>query len=300
MWRFSRRASSSQRWVASGVRPRSPEERSTDGIENQLVPVGKKLSGVPGNAAEGCLPITLVGPARPGSTHAVAGFLARHPSVRVLACSMTALDDLAFVHLQLAVNGASLRRLSAINRAIAGYDGTGGPVRVLPHVLSELLRCPADGDLDTAGMLAAAEDYEVAVGPALPLAPGGGALRLPIWFTFSMRPDPAGADLRVLLGTFARALDALGLVTAAPSAPSIEYLVCRLVEPSRLTGKGKLAVDRDELVARFPASRSTGSAGRLCNALESAWRTRLAADADGAGVTALSVSWRESWLDHWT
>ena len=43
MWRFSRRASSSQRWVASGVRPRSPEDRSTDGIENQLVPVGKKF-----------------------------------------------------------------------------------------------------------------------------------------------------------------------------------------------------------------------------------------------------------------
>ena len=103
----------------------------------------------------------------------------------------------------------------------------------------------------------------------------------------------------MLLGTFAGALDALGLVTTGPSAPSIEYLVCRLVEPSRLAGKGKLAVDRDELVARFPASRSTGSAGRLCNALESAWRMRLAADADGVGVT-LSVSWRESWLDHWT
>jgi hypothetical protein len=253
-----------------------------------------------GNPAEGCLPVTLVGPARSGSTQAVAAFLAHHPTASVLACSMTPLDDLAFVHLQLAVPRASHRRLAAINRALAERGDGGGPVALLPHVLSELLGCPADGDLDTARTLAAAEDHEIALGPALPVAGGTGTVALPAWFSWSMRPAADGTGLRVLLRTFAGALAAIGLGSGIEPAPSIEYLVCRQVEPSRLVGKGKLAVTRDELAAQFPASRSTGSAGRMCNALESAWRARLTADPDGGQITSLSVSWRESWLGHWT
>ena len=41
--RLSRRASSSHLRVASAVSPPSPEVRSTEGMENQPVPVGKKL-----------------------------------------------------------------------------------------------------------------------------------------------------------------------------------------------------------------------------------------------------------------
>ena len=53
---------------------------------------------------------------------------------------MTPLGDLAFVHLQLAVNGASRGRLAGINRALTSGACSGvGPFEVLPHVVSELL-----------------------------------------------------------------------------------------------------------------------------------------------------------------
>ncbi len=255
-------------------------------------------SGVPGNAAEGCLPITLVGPARPGSTHAVAAYLARHPSVGVLACSMTALDDLAFVHLQLAVNGASLRRLSAINRAIAGYDGRAGRSGCCRTCCRSYCAAPPTATSTPPGCSPLPRTTRSQSVPRSRSRPVGARSAYRSGSPSPCAPTPRGP---ICGRCWARSR---GRWTRSGSShravrPSIEYLVCRLVEPSRLAGKGKLAVDRDELVARFPASRSTGSAGRLCNALESAWRTRLAADADGVGVT-LSVSWRESWLEHWT
>jgi hypothetical protein len=258
-------------------------------------------SRVPGNAAEGCLPVTLVGPARPGSIHAVAEFLAHHPAAGVLACSMTPLHDLAFVHLQLAVNGASRGRLTGLNRALAARPVGTGPVEVLPRVLSELLRCPPEDDVRPGDLLAAAEDYEVVVGPALPVVVDTATVRLPVWFAWTMRCGPSGDALGVLVRTFTEALAMIGLdPAAADPAPSIEYLVCRQVEPSRLKGKGKLGVPRTQIEGRFPATRATGATGRLCNALESAWRARLAAVPGGTDVTTLSVSWRESWLGHWT
>ena len=73
-----------------------------------------------GNAADGCLPVTFVGPARPGTTHAILSFLGQYPQIGVLACSMTPLDELAFLHLQLAVSGASRARLAAVNARSPG------------------------------------------------------------------------------------------------------------------------------------------------------------------------------------
>lgn len=279
----------------------TPHERST--ARSQYDPGERKR--VPGQTAEGCLPITLVGPARLGSTHAVAAFLARFPTAGVLACSMTPLDDLAFVHLQLAVNGASRGRLTGINRALASRARPGsGPAEVLPYVMSDLLRSTPDGDLDPRDMLAVAEDYQVVLGPALPVVVDTATVRLPIWFAWDMRAGQGGAGLGVLVRTLAEALTLVGLATCdaadAGLAPSTEYLVCRQVGPSRLKGKGKLAVPKRVIDEKFPATRFESAPARLCNVLEQAWRARLAADPGGADVTALSVSWRESWLGHWT
>lgn len=256
---------------------------------------------VRGGIAEGCLPVTLVGPARLGSTHAVLSFLARHPTLGVLACSMTPLDELAFLHLQLAVDGASRPRLTAVNRALARGDGRPrGPAEVLPQVLTDLLRARPDGDLDVHGLLAAAEDYQVLVGPALPVAADTVTVRVPVWFTWEMPPSPRGPGLRVPLRTLAEAVEQIGLTPDPAHAPSIEFLACRQVAPSRLRAKGKLAVPRAMLEAGFPATRTDSSPARLCKELEHAWRARLAADPDGVDVSALSVTSRESWLRHWT
>lgn len=275
---------------------RTPQQRRTP--EEQRA--AREAARRHGSPAEGCLPVTLVGPARQGAVHAVTAFLARFPDAGVLACSTSTLDDLAFVHLQLVVPRASRGVRTAINRALADTPlSGGGPATVLPHVLTELLGCgppePVPGD-----DLAAAEDYQVVVGPALPVVPDGPTVRLPAWFSWTMRAHPSGAGLRTVVGTFSEALAAVGLGGDGRAAPSVEYLVCRQVGPSRLKGKGKLAVPRTMVEQLFPASRATASTGRMCNALESAWRARLAAAPGGADVLALSVSWRESWLGHWT
>ncbi|MGE3663125.1 MAG: hypothetical protein AB7G09_17745 [Pseudonocardia sp.] len=252
-----------------------------------------------GGSAEGCLPVTLVGPARLGAVHAIAAFLARCPDAGVLACSMTPLDDLAFVHLQLAVHRASRGRLAAINRELGEGASGGGPVEVLPHVVGELLGCPP-ADPVPGEVLAAAEDYQVVVGPALPVVADTATVRLPAWFSWTLRARPTGEGLRTIVSTFTEALASLGLGGEGRAAPSIEYLVCRQVGPTRFAGKGKLGVPRALVDARFPASRATAPTGRMCNALESAWRARLAAAPAGADVLALSVSWREAWLGHRT
>ncbi|MGQ0576494.1 MAG: hypothetical protein ACT4RN_20145 [Pseudonocardia sp.] len=258
---------------------------------------------VRGNTAEGCLPVTLVGPARLGSTHAVIELLAGFPDVGVLACAMTPLDELAFVHLQLAVNGASRGRLTAINRALAAWtDRPDGPAGILPHVLDELLGGTPGSDLDPRAVLAAAEDYQVVVGPALPVQSDSTEVRVPIWFTWQMPAAPDGPGLHVPVRSLAEAVDVVGLGPAGQpgTAPSIDHLTCRQSGPSRLLGKGKLSVCKAHLDAGFPPTRTDSSAARLCKSLERAWRTRLAADPDGAGITGVSVTSRESWLGHWT
>src|SRR5262249_20589634 len=65
--------------------------------------------------AEGCLPVTFVGPARVGSTHAITSSLSQFPELGILACAGTALNALSFIRLQLAVNGASRPALSRLN-----------------------------------------------------------------------------------------------------------------------------------------------------------------------------------------
>ncbi|MGE0295640.1 hypothetical protein [Pseudonocardia sp.] len=272
----------------------SRHDRSTARARYDTRPGGRH-----GASAEGCLPVTLVGPARLGAVHAVAAFLARCPDAGVLACSMTPLDDLAFVHLQLAVHRASRGRLTGINRVLTEGPSGGGPADVLPHILGDLLGCPP-ADPVPGTVLADAEDYQVVVGPALPVVADTTTVRLPAWFSWTMRARPSGDGLRTIVGTFTEALASLGLGGEDQAAPSIEYLVCRQVGPSRLKGKGKLGVPRALVDARFPASRATAPTGRMCNALESAWRARLAAAPGGEDVLALSVSWRESWLGHWT
>ena len=93
-----------------------------------------------GNAADGCLPVTFVGPARPGTTHAILSFLGQYRQIGVLACSMTPLDELAFLHLQLAVTGASRARLAAVNAEAAGLRATGDDLaQVLPRLVRALL-----------------------------------------------------------------------------------------------------------------------------------------------------------------
>jgi len=247
------------------------------------------------NAAEGCLPVTFVGPARPGAMHAILSFLGQFHAVSVLACSMTVLDELTFLHLQLAVDGASRGRLASVNRQLADLrTRSGDPAGVLTTVLDLLL---PDGPVEPPNeaqverLLARAGDYQTVLGPALPVVPDTAVRRVPIWVGWQMRKSEAG--LRAPLLALHQALALLGLADDGVDhrlRPNIEYLICRQQGAALLRGKGKLAVARSLVEQRFPGD-GQGTA-RLAAELREAWTARLRACGDDR-FGEISVSSRE-------
>jgi hypothetical protein len=254
-----------------------------------------------GNAADGCLPVTFVGPARPGTTHAILSFLGQYPQVGVLACSMTPLDELAFLHLQLAVGGWSLARTHSVNRAVARMRASGGDlVEALPRIVAAVLPggagappLPPPTREHLERLIGRAGDYRVVVGPPLPVVPDGDVRRIPIWISWQMRRSEAG--LRVPLLALHRAAHRLGLAPDAvgprSEALSIEYLVCRRLGVSVLRGRGKLAVARSLVDSRYRDLRSAPA--HLSTDIEGAWRAELHAAGHDGLVGEISVSPRE-------
>ena len=256
-----------------------------------------------GNAADGCLPVTFVGPARPGTTHAILSFLGQYPQIGVLGCSMTPLDELAFLNVQLAVSGASRARLAAVNGAIADLRATSdGLAEALPRIVAAVLPAGAEPigpptREHTERLIGRAGDYQLVAGPALPVVPDSDVRRIPIWISWQMRRSEAG--LRVPLLALHRAVDRLGL--APPEAAghrsgelSIEYLVCRRLGVSVLRGRGKMAVAKSLVEGRSRDFRNCPA--QLSADLEGAWRAELQAAGHDDLVSSLSVSPREFML----
>lgn len=245
-----------------------------------------------GNAADGCLPLTMVGPARQGSVHAILSFLGQFPTIGVLACSMSVLGELAFLHLQLGVPSASRARLAAVNAGIRDRKGDRGPVEQLGQVLTGLLEDPsadrctpevAERLLDRAG------DYQTVMGPALPVIADARVRRVPIWLSWRMRRSESG--LRTPLLALHRALGQLGLLAPEGGGPNIEYLVCRQLSGAMLGGKGKLAIP-SSLLNRRAGNNRRGTAD-LAVDLELAWKSELRTCGEEHRFTGVSASTRE-------
>jgi hypothetical protein len=232
-----------------------------------------------GNAAEGCIPVTLVGPARPGSTLAVLRFLGQFPELGVVGATMLPLGGLAFLSLQLTVTGASKARLHAINAAPpVGTDPERALVDLLPHLVREGEPVPAVTD----HLGERAGDYRIAVGPALPVVADNVIRRVPLWVAWRL---PDGPDVREVVLALQEAMGALRL--AEP--PVVEYLVARSGS-GRVRGRGKLAAAKNEVERSYPG-------GTLCSELAEAWTGALERRT-GRVVRPgeLSASEHESWL----
>jgi hypothetical protein len=250
------------------------------------------------NAVEGCVPLTLVGPARAGSTHAVLSFLSQFPEVGVIGATMVPLGGLAFLHMQLTVNGASHGRLAAVNAELTGVNGS--PESVLRRLVPLLVRggaVPPDRPELAAQLVARAGDYQVAVGPAVGVAGDYALRRAPVWVSWQLHTDGAGVELPVV--ALQRALDLLDLTDPevrreGAGRPTIEYLVCRHVGASLLAGKAKLAVSKPLVQHRFAGPPS--AAARLCAELLDVWTAQLTAAGHPPRPGELSVSPHESWL----
>jgi hypothetical protein len=249
---------------------------------------GSSQSHEQDRAIEHILPVTFVGPARVGSTFSIVEALAGLPQVGVASCSITLLDDLAFIHLQLAVPfhiNAELVRARAIGSDPASF-------------MQEVLR-RAGNHREKLAVPETAGDYQTFAGPLLKYFASSPDRRLAIWLSWQMNR----AGLARPLDTLAKALEA-AKVAWAPSptevqAANIEYLVCRDLGNSVLRGKGKLSVPYRFVSDNYPRRSGEPSASQFCVALEEAWKTAVGRVDPEANIREITISWREYWLGHW-
>jgi hypothetical protein len=247
--------------------------------------------------------MTFVGPARVGSTNALLSYLEQFPELSISGCSITFLDDLAFVHLQIAFDRDPSRSWRFEVQESLGRGGS--PVEVLGRVLPPLLQA---NPLNNDPMLAAevykrAGDYQVLAGPVLPFVQPRRKRRLAIWFSWQMARGSEG--LAVPFAGLASALHKLHLGFPATNShesdelydsPMLEYLVCRHVGNGVFRGKGKLSIPYEVVAGRFPSTELETSASRLCVSVEDAWKAELDRNRSAAHVREVTVAWREFWL----
>ena len=246
-----------------------------------------------GAVASVCLPITLVGPARERATFAILDYLAQVPQFGVIACSMTTIDDVAFMHMQMTINARPQPRPEDLNELLDREPAA----KDLPSLLERLLDHLWGQEPPERNVGSEASDYQLLAGPAIPLDTDSAGRRGALWV--SREVEGRGAELSVPFMALHNALGDLELVhkNANRLNPNIEYLICRRVRNSVLRGKGKIS---------FPVEIASGNFGRndlqmglsaFSDTIENAWRARLG---QKHRVRELTVSWREYWLGHWT
>lgn len=250
-----------------------------------------------------CLPVTFAGPARIGSTHAIMSFLQRYPQVGVVGCAGTSLADLAFVHLQLAIQGVAADRLNRIlSKLLDEHSAPARPRKLLRELFKRLGLRPDPVEQGPATPDPAL-DYQTFTGPAFAYRPHLMPDSLAVWISWELARQDGG--LATPLDCLYRALAKVVPQMPGEAEPSslgdvatVEYLICRATEQSVVRGKAKLAVPKTVL-QRFSAGGAEPPASKLCASLEEAWKAQVD-QSDLDGVSELTVAWRESWLGHWT
>jgi hypothetical protein len=250
-----------------------------------------------------CLPVTFAGPARVGSTHAILSFLQRYPQVGVVGCAGTSLADLAFVYLQLSIQGVAAERLNRILAKLLDEQSTPARPRKLLRELFKRLGLRPDPVEPGPAAPDPAIDYQTFAGPAFGYRPHLMPDSLAVWVSWEIARQDRGlaAPLDCLYRAMAKVVPKLPGEAEPRSlgdVATVEYLICRATEQSVVRGKAKLAVPKTSL-QRFSAGAAEPAASRLCASLEEAWKAQT--DQSGVdGVSELTVAWRESWLGHWT
>jgi hypothetical protein len=264
-------------------------------------------ASVDSRAVEVCLPITFIGPARIGSTYAIVSFLSQFSDVGIISCSNTALDDLAFIHLQLSFAGVRRSALRDLNSRLADRSvWPADPGSALVYVHDSL----AGSNGESAGHVLAGElsehagDYQTLVGPMLGCAVPEQKRRMTVWVSWQMEGavEDLATPLRELFTAFSdvgfgpRPCDAGSFKT---DIPNLEYLICRDIGNSVLRGRGKLSVPEADMLTLVGGNDVESAAARLCVGIERAWKRSLARQGSN-GASELTVAWREWWLGHWS
>lgn len=258
-----------------------------------------------GRQVRWCMPVTLVGPARVGSTHALTTFLSQYGDVGIAACSAVSLDDLLFIHLELSIPDIK-KQLSfkAISKEQAQKSSALLPSEALAQMLEMVGHGRRTDPQHTTALVDQAGDYRSLIGPARPVRRDDENRRMAIWF--SWQTQGIEPDLAIPLQGLFEALADVRLIRRHNqryvwdrSSPILDYLVCRYSENSVLRCRGKLSVLRDDALARYPDNALESRPTNLCVAIEEAWRARTMRG-DSRALRGLTVAWREPWLGHWS
>lgn len=267
--------------------------------------------GLLGPAPVWSLPVTLVGPARVGAMRAVMTYLTQHPSIRVFACSMSIVEDVAFIHLQLGSSVLAPDGMDELNDQVDGLTGVerGSPAvreTALTRLLPELVRLLSADPRTVAAfeelpahLRRRISDFQLLAGPARRIRPSSGEARRALWFSWEVEGHED--ELRV---PFVALYDAMRPLTQRWSAgdpnqglPNMEYLICRRVRHATLRGKGKLSLPES---ARTLIGGDPTELSRLCERIEALWKAELRkVNQSERPARELTVAWRENWLGHW-
>lgn len=257
------------------------------------------------------VPLTFVGPARVGAIKSIVAYLQCYPQIGVLACSMSIIDDVAFIHFQLTSGGIQSTALGTLNHHVDKHTASQEdkfqnrqtePVALLRAVLSELATTtvePPAADKDkVANLTRKVGDFHLLVGPARMMRPNLQLLRRALWVSWEVEGNEADLSVpfvalqEVLYELMPEWVDA----KEKPDGPNVEYLICRRVRHSVLRGKGKISFPNRIRLLLAKDDRQ-GGLSALSERIEDDWRAKLDPT---LRVRELTVSWRENWLGHWT
>lgn len=250
------------------------------------------------------VPVTIVGPARIGSTSAILSYLTRFPQLGLVATSVTALDDLAFIHLQIAVNHSSRRKLPAKNRELSNLlvnlTANGSQSLSPRHFFSSYGQLASDGAgvLDeSSDRVASIEercgDYQVLAGPVLEVVQEK-VRRLPVWAGWRIRDEEHFSEVMLAMNSVWREV---GFDPAEDRGSNIEYAISRVTRDSSLRGKAKFSIAESSVPRWAGPGSDAAKASALCVELERRWRSKLRDSAISADV---SVGDREFRVGRWS
>jgi hypothetical protein len=251
-----------------------------------------------------CLPITFIGPARIGSTHTIVSFLSQFSTIGIISASMSALDDLAFIHLQLSVAGRRHSDIQDMNLQLAEpASWPTNPSEAISHILRMLKLSSRESPayVYTTDVSGRVGDYQTLVGPVLECAMPDRRKRIAIWF--SWQTEGAGQEQATPLVELFDSFSVLefGARESGPARidmPNVEYLICRDIGNSVFRGRGKFSIPEADMLAMFDGNGVESAAVKLCMSLEDTWKASLRRRGV-RGVSELALSWREWWLGHW-
>jgi hypothetical protein len=264
-------------------------------------------TSVDSRAVEACLPVTFIGPARIGSTYAIVSFLRQFGDVGIISCANVALDDLAFIHLQLSFRDLRRSALRELNSLLAGQSTwSGDPASALAYAHGKLVGTGggSPGYVLAGDLPKRAGDYQALVGPVLGCTMPDQQRRMTVWVSWQTEGavDDLSMPLRELFNAFSQVGFSPAMLQSSGSEaniPNLEYLICRDVGDGILRGRGKLSIPEADMVTLIGGTDVESAAGRLCVAIERAWKASLAGR-KARGASELTVAWREWWLGRWT